>query len=51
MAQLTTEEIQKIFAGSDPLFKRIEAITAPPDKPLLLAHYTSVQVVEQNTSE
>lgn len=43
---LTPEQIAKIVEPYNGLYSAIETKTSP-DKPLLLAHYTSVQVIEQ----
>src|SRR5262245_56446231 len=43
---LTPDQIGKILEPYNNLYSAIETKTSP-DKPLLLAHYTSVQVVEQ----
>lgn len=46
MADATFDEWKAIIAPFDPLYSAIELRTGP-EKPLLLAHYTSVSVVEQ----
>lgn len=43
---LTPNQIAKILEPYDSLYSAIETKTSP-EKPLLPAHYTSVQVVEQ----
>src|SRR5437660_295062 len=45
MAARTNEEARAVLESYVPLNARLRTITSP--RPLLLAHYTSVQVIEQ----